>query len=45
MQLNKITSFGPIKIALEKLGGTPKMGARIDLAEGFETTIRSRATS
>ena len=36
--LNKITSFGPIKIALEKLGGTPMMSPGFDLAEGFETT-------
>ena len=36
--LNKITSFGPIKIALEKLGGTPMMSPGYDLAEGFETT-------
>ena len=36
--LNKITSFGPVKIALEKLGGTPMMSPGFDLAEGFETT-------
>ena len=37
--LNKITSFGPIKIALEKLGGTPMMSPGYDLAEGFETCL------
>jgi len=39
--LNKITSFGPINIALEKLGGTPMMSPGYDLAEGFETTTET----
>jgi len=39
--LNKITSFGPIKIALDKLRGTPMMSPGFDLAEGFETTTEA----